>query len=261
MKINTLPNLVCGLLLCISLISCNKDNLFNQNNGSCTKLAQLHAHPFTAVEKGGQIDLSADFLQDAYYAWFGPGNYQSYGQNNTISTSASYGDEGWYFLRISYDGCDDRIDSVYVDVKFPQGTAPCSPTDNSAGFGGPLLLGDQAFYFIDFGSSTVGADFGITGNSSNGDISITMSGYWLTHDFEDGIYYTTSNQVFEYADRDKVFISDVNQNIYWVAEPDKPVYISHVGGKRRITFCNIQFSGDYGGNLYHTNVDAQITEP
>lgn len=88
-----------------------------------------------------------------------------------------------------------------------------------------------------------------------------MSDYWNTHDLEDGVYVTSSNPIPEYADIDQVFISDVNQGIYWVAQPDKPVYISHVGGKQRISFCGIQFSGDNGSNFYTANVDAQLTQP
>lgn len=251
-----------ALLACFAFTSCKKNSNDDANSAACAKLAQLHAHPFTAVTKGQQIDITADSLDGAFYSWTGPGNFQSDYQSNTVTSFADYSHKGWYYVTISYIGsttCPDRIDSVYVDVKFPQGTPACSPANNSATFSGPLFLGDQSYYFVSFGGVTGG--YGATCNSTNGDLNITMSSYWLTHDFEDGIYYTSSNPLPDYADIDKVFISNVNQSIYWVADPDKPVYISHASGKQRITFCSVQFSGDWGGTLYHTTVNAQITQP
>ncbi|CAN5878899.1 hypothetical protein BH11BAC4_BH11BAC4_10700 [soil metagenome] len=260
MKMTAFKLFPCLLMICIIILSCKKTDVTEQNNAICAQLAGLHAHTAIAVTKGQQIDITADSLLGAFYSWRGPGSYQSDYQNNTVAFYANYSNEGWYYLTIAHNACaDDRYDSVYVDVKFPQGTAPCTPANNSASFGGPLLLGDQAYSFLTFGAVTGG--YGVTANSSNGDLHITMSPYWLTHDFEDGIYYTSSNQLPDYADLDKVFISDVNQSIYWVAEPDKPVYISHVAGKQRITFCGIQFSGDWGGTLYHTTVAGQVTQP
>lgn len=247
-----------SLLICISFTSCLKDDA-NDIQVDCSKLLQVDAHPFTPVTKGGQINVSVDSFPDAFYNWTGPGSFQSYSQNNTVSFSADYSHRGWYYVTISYFGCTDRHDSVYVDVKFPQGTPPCTIANNAATFNGALLLGDQSYYFVSFGA--VSGGYGATCNSSSGDLSVTLSPYWLTNDLEDGIYYTSSNPLPDYADIDKVFISDVNQSIYWVAQPNNPVYISHVAGKRRINFCNIPFSGTWGSTLYQTNVSAQITQP
>ena len=246
------------LIVCVFLSSCLKEKT-TDNTEQCAKLSQLHAHSFIPVTKDAEIKLSADSLNGAVYQWTGPGSFGSYDQNPTVTFYADYSNRGWYYVTISLDGCNDRFDSVYVNVKFPQGTAACSPVNNTATFGGPLILGNQSYSFISFGMTSTG--YGITCNSTNGDLHLTLSPYWETHDFEDGIYYTTSNALPDYADIDKVFISDVNQSIYWVAEPDKPVYISHVGGKPRVTFCNILFSGDWGGTLYHTTVAGQVTKP
>ncbi len=259
MKMNAFTNFCLAILLNITLFSCKKENTVNDNNNPCIKLALVRTHPFTPVIKGDEINISVDSLEDAYYTWTGPGNYQSYSQNNTVSFYADYSHRGWYYVNVSYNGCNDRYDSVYVSVKFPQGTPGCSIANNNATFNSALILGNQSFTSIFFGGVTGG--YGVTCNSSNGDLNITMSSYWLTNDFEDGIYYTSSNPLPDYADIDKVFISDVNQGIYWVAEPGKPVYISHVGGKRRITFCDIPFSGSLGGTLYHATIKAQITQP
>ena len=247
-------------LCMIMLASCIKDPLITDDNSQCLSLTQIHTHSFTPIVKGEEITIGVDSVRDASYSWTGPNNYQSYSQNNTVTSYAEYYHKGWYYVHVTHAGCNESgFDSVYVDVKFPQGQPPCTPTNNIAAFNSNLLLGDQSFYYVTFGAAMGG--YGITGNSSNGDISITMSPYWNSHDLEDGIYYTSSNQLPEYSDLDKVFMSDVNQNIYWVAAAGNPVYISHASGKRRITFCGVDFSGDWGGTLYHATVDAQITEP
>jgi hypothetical protein len=264
MKSKLLLLIPCLLLLTsISFFSCERTSVTgdgtNNNPNLCARLAALRINSYVAVTKGEQIKLSIDSIQDAEYYWTGPGNYQSYYQNNTITDYANYYDRGWYYVRVYRDGCDPHFDSVFVNVKFPQGTPACSPANNTANFNGGVLLGDQSFYFLSFGN--VLGDYEIEGNSSNGDINYKFSAYWLTHDLEDGIYYTTSTPSIDYADIDRIYISNVNQSIYWVAEPGKPVYVSHVGGKQCVTFCGIDFSGDWGGTLYHTTVNAKVTQP
>ncbi len=239
------------------LASCATENPGPNVNDPCASIAGVHTQPFTPVTKGDPIQLHADFLDGASYTWNGPGGYSSYSQNPDVSSYASYWDEGWYYLRVDLGLCDPVFDSVYVDVKFPQGTPACSPANNTAEFTSAVLLGDQAFSFLSWG--TVSGGFGAVCNSSNGDLTVTFNSYWQTHDLEDGIYYTSSNNFPD--ERDGVFMSDVNQSIYWVAEPNKPVYVSHVGGKQRVTFCGIDFSGTWGSSLYHASVDCQITQP
>jgi hypothetical protein len=254
------PTILLGSLL----VSCAKDNAnsnSNNNNNnsanSCDKLAQLHAHSFTAVTKGDGIQISVDHLADVSYHWTGPNNFQSDDQNPNISDYSDYSDRGWYYVSMSLDGCSTSIDSVYVNVKFPQGVPGCSLTNNNATFSS---LGVQSFSFVTYGPGPSG-DYEIVGNSSNGDLNINMSPYWSTHPLEDGIYYTTSDPLPQDSDIDRIFIADVNTNIYWIAESDKPVYISHVGGKARLSFCNISFSGTLGGPEYYTTVSAQISQP
>ena len=259
-----LPLLIPCLLLLTSLsfFSCERTSAGDDgtnNTNLCARLNTVRIHPYVAVTKGEQIKLTVDSLTDAQYFWSGPGNYQSYYQDNIITDYAEYYHRGWYYVRVYRDGCDPHFDSVYVNVKFPQGTPSCTPANNTADFSGGVLLGDQSFSFVSFGN--VLGDYEITGNSSNGDINYKFSAYWLTHDLEDGIYYTTSTPSIDYADIDRIYINNVNQSIFWVAEPNKPVYVSHVGGKQCVTFCGIDFSGTWGSSLYHTTVSAKITQP
>ena len=249
-------------LFCLStfllfLFSCKK-NLFGDGN-DCNQLMRVKAHHIAPVTKGGTIELNADQLDGAIYYWTNGLYFQSYSQNNILTTNANYTDRGWYYLNVTLPDCNPKYDSIYVDVKFPQGTPSCTPANNSASFSGSVLLGDQTYYYVNFGSTSDG--YGVTANSMNGDMRINMSSYWLTHDLEDGIYYTTNFPTIDSWEIGKIYLSNVNNSILWVAEPDMPVYISHVGGKQQITFCNLTFSGDFNGNLYHTNVSSKITQP
>ncbi len=224
----------------------------------CAQLSQLHAHSFTPVTKGEPINISADHMDLADYFWSGPNSFQSMDQDNAVTSSADFSNRGWYYLTMTYQQCEINFDSVYVDVKFPQGTPSCSPANNTATFNSPLLLGDQSFYSVSFSGSSGGYE--IDCNSMNGDMYMYMSNYWSTRDLEDGVYHTTNTIPYDW-EIDKIFISDINQSITWFPEENKPVYISHVGGKQRITFCAVDFSGDWGGTIYHATVDAQITQP
>ena len=259
MSIKFVSTVFFSALLGALLFSCAKQNVNNNNSNnanSCDKLAKLHTHPFTAVTKGDGIQISVDSLADVNYHWTGPGNFQSDDQNPNISDYSDYSDRGWYYVSMSLDGCSTFLDSVYVNVKFPQGVPSCSLTDNKGTFSS---LGDQSYSFVTYGPGPSGYE--IVGNSSNGDLRITLSPYWTTHALEDGIYYSTNDPLVDYSEIDRIFIADVNQSIYWVGEGDKPVYISHVGGKARLSFCNISFSGDWGGTQYFTTISAQISQP
>jgi hypothetical protein len=253
-----LPALLPALLLVSLLISCIKERTGDTNSGGCDQLALLHTRTFAAVTRGDAIQLAVAGAPDVYYQWSGPGNFQSNSQNPLVTSNAYYWHRGWYYVSMSLQTCSPSFDSVYVEVKFPQGVPACTLTNNTGTFGGAVVLGDQSYSYVSFGPGIGGYE--IEGNSSNGDLRITMSSYWTTHPLEDGIYYTTNDPLPDESEIDEVNIADVNQNIYWVAEGGKPVYISHVDGKARISFCNISFSGDWGGNLYHTTVSAQVSQ-
>jgi hypothetical protein len=132
-------------LLTLIFSSCKKVPPPPFQEDLCNELNQLHAHSFTAVNKGEPINISADHMEDASYYWSGPNSFQSYYQDNTVSSSADYFNRGWYYVNITYDDCESKFDSVLVDVKFPQGTPACSVTDNTATFNSALIMGDQTF--------------------------------------------------------------------------------------------------------------------
>lgn len=261
MKIKVIQAFLMVSLLASAFMACTSDSNSDSSAETCNDLAGLSIQPYIPVTKGEEIHLTADYLDGAYYYWTGPNNFESYNEHATVTSDAYYNDRGWYYVTISRDGCEDRVDSVYVDVKFPQGTPPCTLVNNKATFSGSVILANQTFGFMTWGEAPVGDNYQVVANGTNGDMTMYMSPYWLTHDFEDGIYYTTTDPFPDYNEYDKIFISDVNGSIYWACEANKPVYVSHVGGKVRISFCNISFSGSMGGPTYTTIISAQLTQP
>ena len=262
MEIKSITKLAFSFFAGISIWACSSSstNDDNSNNEICDQLTQINVQTNSTVTLGDPINLTADYLDNVLYYWTGPNGFESYFHSPQIY-EAKYNDRGTYYCTISRENCPDRVVNVTVDVNFPQGTPSCALTNNSAQFSGSVLLGNQVYGFMTWGPASVGDNYEIVANGTNGDMSIYMSPYWNTHDLEDGIYYTTTNISPEYSDYDKIFISNVNGGFYWQCEANKPVYVSHVGGKRRISFCDITFSGYQGGPTYYTTIKAQITQP
>jgi hypothetical protein len=262
MKLALFLKSIYAITLFSVITSCIKADVTNeeeeQNNATlCNKIKNAKIKPFTAVTKGEDIVILVDTVPDANYSWYGPGFSNGTTQNIEIY-DAKYENRGWYKVKVySYDCTESKQDSVYVNVKFPQGTPPCTLTNNTATFNN---LGGQTFSYSSFGNS-LGA-YEIIANGSNGDLRIQMaSAYWTNHELEDGIYYTTTYGTLGYdSDFDKIHISDVNSSIRWTAAPDHKVYVSHVNGKIRISFCDIPFTGSLGGPSYTTKISAQVTQ-
>lgn len=254
-KHHTLHFLLMGLTYFFT--GCSKNDT-ESTRDNCTLLQQLGTRAVAPVMIGDPIRISADHLSGASYYWTGPGGFESNEENPLVTNSAEYYYNGWYYVTISYPKCrTKRYDSVFVDVNFPQGTPSCSPLTNNADFSN---ISDQRFYSIRAGAAS-GDGYEIVGNSTNGDLYVTFSNYWTNNDLEDGIYYTTTSGYMDPYDYNKVHIADVNQSIYWVASEGQPVYVSHKSGKQMVTLCGLHMSGDLGGYLFETSVDAQIRQP
>ncbi len=250
-----------AFLTCLSLIfltSCSKDNVDNKKEDKenpteedpCVKMGKFKIKPVTPVLLGEKIQIFCDTVQGADYLWSGPG-FSSYDQNPVIY-SADHFMEGWYFVRITHDSCTTIEDSVYVDVKFPQGIPDCTLTDKEVSFNGAMPKLSPA------GIRNIGAGVGafeIEAGSMNGDVYMRFSKYWIDHNLEEGIYYTT-NEPFP-DDVNKVNIQVVTQSFSFFAEANRPVYISRVDGKIRVAFCNVRISNYLG---HYAIMTGQLTE-
>lgn len=256
-----------AFLTCLSFVvftSCSKDDAGdnkkpseekpseeNPSKNPCLQMSAFKIEPVTPVLLGEKLQIFCDTVRGADYLWTGPG-FSSYDQNPVISYNAVHFMEGWYFVKVTHDSCTTIEDSVYVDIKFPQGTPDCALTDNEVSFNGTMpKLSPAGIRNIGPG---VGA-FEIEAGSMNGDVYLRFSKYWIDRKLEDGIYYTT-NEPFP-DDEDKVNIQVVTRSLSFFAEANRPVYISYVGDKIRVAFCNIRISNYLD---LHAIMTGQLTE-
>ncbi|MBI3883554.1 MAG: hypothetical protein HY305_04880, partial [Sphingobacteriales bacterium] len=225
------------------------------NSNSCHNLSVVKIEPIPVATSGDMVTLTAVGPRDAYYEWIGV-NY-SLGYDKTVTlNSVNFTDEGWYHLYTHLGTCNVRHDSVYVTVKFPQATVPCSPANNTAAF---TRVSNQSFSrpYHDIDQQCLRA------SGSQGDIRIIFSSYWYTNGRKilDGVYKTTYDQtVTDYFNVGRVFIDDINNSTRWTVMPDQNVYVSHVAGKLCVTFCELDFSGSIGYSVYHVTASGKVTE-
>lgn len=250
-----------ALLTCLSFLfftSCSKDKTGdkkkdneNPSDDPCLQMSAFQIEPVTPVLLGEKIQIFCDTVKDADYIWSGPG-FSSYDQNPVISYSAVHFMQGWYYVRIIHDSCTTIEDSVFVDVKFPQGTPDCALTNNEVSI-------ERVISKLPAGIRSVGPSvfgFEIEAGGMYLDIYMRLSDHWATRELEDGIYYTTNEPAPD--DANKMNIRIVTRNMSFSADADQPVYISHVNGKLRVSFC-IPVT-DTHGYAIKTTMSGQITE-
>jgi len=135
------------------------------------------------------------------FHWSGPGNYSgSYGNSITVD-NAGYLDRGWYYCSKSNVECGQTIfDSIFIDMKLKQGTAPCTVANNT--LTGSAIPNTSFSYVIKqfdptfngkslYATSSTGypTDLRVLFNSNNGNIEPL-----------DGIYTTTNTITFGQTD-------------------------------------------------------------
>jgi len=193
------------------------------------------------------------------YSWHGPDNYLNQYPDDSI-TYAELKHEGWYYLTLfSVDGKCQKIDSFYMDVKLEQGTAPCTVNNNSATYSN---LSNDIFTSVVKGiDPNFSQKYLSCSGPSSGNLKIYFHTNWRTKEPEDGIYYTQNVPVFGQTDYNynKVFITTTKSSIYWSSHENQMVYVSHVGLKLQVRFCNLSMGGN-NGTSYTTVASGNITE-
>jgi hypothetical protein len=179
------------------------------------------------------------------YSWHGPNNFQEQYPAHTISY-AELKHEGWYYVAVSNNSCETKIDSVYIDVKLQQGAPPCTVTTNQTIYN--FLFDDNYTYVTKGIESTYGLK--ALRASGVGNMTIYFHWFWRTAEPEDGIYTTANTPLFGQIDANynKVFITTTNSSIYWGSHENQQVYVSHVGGKLQVRFCALTMGGNNGSS-------------
>ena len=211
------------------------------------------------VTIGDEIKFEAPDI-DGYrvYNWNGPNSYSNQSPQNYIQY-AELKNEGWYYLNIfSSDGNCQKIDSFYLDVKLEQGTPTCTQTTNTTNYSN---LGQDAYTSVTKYIEPNFSQKALLCYGAGTNMTVYFHTHWRTAEPEDGIYYTQNIPVFDQADNNynKVFITTTKQSIYWSSNSDQKVYISHVGSKLQIRFCNLSMSGNNGSN-YTTIATGNLQE-
>ncbi len=253
-----------AFLTCLSLIfftSCSKDSVDKKKvdkenpaeDDPCVKMDKFKIEPVAPVLLRTQIRIYCDTIEDANYSWTGPREFSSYDQNPLLANNANLYMEGWYHVEVTHASCKTVKDSVYVDVHLRQGTPDCKLTNNEIDFDGTVAkVSPVGITYIGEGI----AGFLIEVGGSYFDMNMFFSDYWVDHELEDGIYYTTNGTLPK--EEDQVSIRVVTRNLSFSADANHPVYISHVNGKVRVSFC-IPVT-DTHGYAIKTTMSGQITE-
>jgi hypothetical protein len=231
----------------------------NTNNGSggCPTSLKITASDSTPVV-GSNVTIRTN--QDGPpFGWSGPGNYSlpaNGGQDSITINQIEILQSGWYYCTGSEPGCNNSIfDSVYIDVQYQQGSPSCSLTNdqisNTAGLptftGGTITKSFSGSYnatVLTVSDNVVEYDFVF--NSNLGDTEP-----------KDGIYYTTNMAFFDPSlDAD---VMNVNINYfpyYLLSDNSQQIYVSHVNGKMRLSFCSLSAEGSGANGLF----TGQVTE-
>ena len=245
-------NLLTAICLVFIFTGCKKEenNCFTDIQLTSTNLTPAAGESFTITA----LKVSDNDL----FQWSGPGNYSTaYGKSITVD-NPGYLDRGWYYCSKSNTECGQTIyDSIFIDLKLRQGTAPCTLTNNSLGGGG---IPNTNFYRVTknfdptfngktlYGTASAGypTDFRVLFNSNNGNTEPL-----------DGIYTTTNSIIFSQTDPYVwVSLSFVYGGQFFHCHPAKDVFVGHVNGKLSASFCNVPFSN--GTSII--NISGKLTE-
>ena len=246
--------LIAAMLL---LLSCKKQTQEDLDAVTCENIRKITITSNSPVTIGETIKFSVPEVGGyRIYRWIGPNNFHEQYPDHEISY-AELKHEGWYYVNVSNSSCETKVDSVYIDVKLEQGTAPCNTAANTGSYNN---LADDTYSYLNKGIESTYSLFSLSG-WGNGNIAVYFHPEWRTKEPEDGIYTTTNVPLFDQVDYNynKVFITTTKSSIYWSSHEGQQVYVSHIAGKLKVTFCSLKMGG-YNGNSYTTVASGNITE-
>ncbi len=192
------------------------------------------------------------------YRWIGPNFYDDQYPSDSI-VNAEFKNEGWYYLNLnSLDGDCQRIDSVYIDILFEQGSPSCSTTNNTVSYNN---MSTDIYTNVQKLVEPIFSQKALKSSSIGTDLSIIFHTNWRNKEPEDGIYYTTNSPVFDQTDfnYNKLFVTVTKSSIYWSSVADQRVFVSHIGGRLQVRYCDLIMGGN-NGQSYTTRASGNIIE-
>lgn len=260
MKKNLLSTLVAALLLTFLLNGCKKSDSDEENNCAQILKVKITGAKTTTYYVGDTIKLGTSITPLGLYSWTTTSSLNAISNTDGVFIpSCTKYDEGWYYLSVSYPDCASHNDSVYIAVTNKAVSAPCSPSNNTVTF--------SSIPDVSVGSCSWGVDpsWGLkdlSANPSSGypTFNIYFNPYWNTREPEDGAYNISPTITFDQNDLYTVYMNSTYSSILFEAGQGQ-VFVSHVNGKLRVTFCTISFSGSLGGPSYTTTASGMLTAP
>ncbi len=242
------------LLICVIGISCEK-------KADCPDSMKLSiTNPTPKI--GESFEITAPPMDgNGYYTWFGPGNFGSATNSNTLTIGyAKYAGKGWYHCAKTMSDCNKTIhDSIYVDVKLKQETPPCTPINNLITFSS---IPNVTLTSVTFGMDPVFNGMALTGNGAFGypsTFKVLFNSYNGVFDPPDGVYTTTGVSTFNITqDFEEVSVSFIYNSSYFHSQPGQKIYVSHIGGKVSVRLCDVVFS--LVGSGLTTRCTGQMTK-
>jgi len=254
MKIASFLIFIC---LVSSLCSCKKDSADN-----CVEIQNVRI----VVEKdtfyvGDEINIKVNQLPSiALFNWMHGNSPNTISGNGYVYINyAEKSDEGWYYLNVSYPDCASHNDSVYISIINKPATAPCNSANNTVTFSSipNISPATVTWSYNSIWNRRVLAAKGAYGYP---DFNIYFNTYWDTKEPEDGEYTVTTMSATDEFPPYTVYISSLYSSVFFQAGSGK-VYVSHVNGKLRVTFCNMPLSGSTGGPSFNVTATGTLTAP
>lgn len=246
-------------LSAVLFTSCDKLKSESPNE-ACNRLNNTRISGDTVVAIGGTLQLSVhtqaadnDFI---YTNWWGPNNFSAQDQQQVSLSNFNLPHRGWYYVRVKSRayGCE-RVDSVYVNTTLPQGTAPCSQALNSYLYNN---MGGSGFTYTD--KTIAQAMKVLEGHSLFTDVTVQFHPYFVDREPLDGVYSISNDPYWSQTDlsASQVYVKAVVSSTFIQANNTaQKVYVSHVGGKLQVQFCNLAMSG----SGLNTQLSATLREP
>lgn len=147
---------------------------------------------------------------------------------------------------------------MYIRVQFAQGTPGCSLADgqitSTAGLpnlAAPTVTKSYSLSYnaivLDVSDGAFGPEYDFVFNSYDGN-----------NEPRDGIYYTTNLASFDpLQDADAINMNCTYGAYYFSSDAGQKIYVSHVSGKLRISFCSVKADDSGGANGLFT---GEVTE-
>jgi hypothetical protein len=246
-----------AVLILLFCFSCTKGSY---QDSLCSNIQNVSIAATTPVKVGDKIIFYAPEVGgNRIYSWVGPNNYASQYPKDSI-VDAQFQNEGWYFLQVyAVEGNCTKIDSIYVDVTFQQETIPCVINNNTATYNNLAVDNfSSVTKKIDpvFSEKSIEAYSGLYSSTT-----IYFHPNWRTFEPEDGVYFTTNTPFFFQTDfnYNKVCVTATKNSIYWTSNEGQKVYVSHIGSKLQVRYCNLIMGGN-NGTSYTTIASGNLIE-